>query len=182
MLSDRLELMTHREALLAFAKKRIPDEADDVVQRALLRALEQQSAVTDPSRARAWLFRILRNEIIDQQRSRAVRIVHEDSAGRSEARSVAPTDASDSSVCPCILTQIKTLPAADQALLESTALEGNSIAAVAKESGKSSNAMTVRVHRARRKLRDKLIKHCGTSSLRACLTCACTTRGCCATA
>jgi hypothetical protein len=43
----------------------------------------------------------------------------------------------------------------------------------------TNNAM-VRLHRARRALRSLLQEHCGTTSLRACLSCVCEERGCCA--
>ncbi len=44
--------------------------ADDLVQEALLRALEHQASWQDGTDLRAWLFRILRNAFLDQARRR----------------------------------------------------------------------------------------------------------------
>jgi RNA polymerase sigma-70 factor (ECF subfamily) len=38
----------------------------------------------------------------------------------------------------------------------------------------------VRLHRARRALKERLAAHCGTTSARSCADCGCEERGCCA--
>jgi len=59
--------------LRAFARflARDPARADDLVQDAVLRALERQEQWEEGTDLRAWCFRILRNRFLDQERSRA---------------------------------------------------------------------------------------------------------------
>jgi RNA polymerase sigma-70 factor (ECF subfamily) len=58
--------------LRAFARflARDPVRADDLVQDAVVRALERQDAWAVGSDLRAWTFRLLRNLFLDQQRRR----------------------------------------------------------------------------------------------------------------
>lgn len=60
--------------LRAFARVLARDvaRADDLVQDAVLRALERQEAWTEGTDLRAWTFRLLRNLFLDQQRRRRV--------------------------------------------------------------------------------------------------------------
>jgi RNA polymerase sigma factor (sigma-70 family) len=55
------------------ALTRNADEADDLVQSALERALRNLDAWTPGTRLDAWMFRIMKNAWIDEVRSRAVR-------------------------------------------------------------------------------------------------------------
>lgn len=60
--------------LRAFARFLARDvaRADDLVQDAVVRALERQDAWEEGSDLRAWTFRLLRNLFLDQQRRRRV--------------------------------------------------------------------------------------------------------------
>jgi RNA polymerase sigma-70 factor (ECF subfamily) len=60
--------------LRAFARFLARDaaRADDLVQDAVLRALERQDAWEEGTDLRAWTFRLLRNLFLDQQRRRRV--------------------------------------------------------------------------------------------------------------
>jgi RNA polymerase sigma-70 factor (ECF subfamily) len=60
--------------LRAFARFLVRDaaRADDLVQEAVVRALERQAQWQAGSDLRAWCFRILRNLFLDQQRRHAV--------------------------------------------------------------------------------------------------------------
>lgn len=62
----------HRQALAALIRLRIgnPDEADDVLQDTLLAAWLQIGSVRDPSRFKAWLLQIARNQCRDYYRSK----------------------------------------------------------------------------------------------------------------
>lgn len=71
----------YREAIVAlvpqmraFARFLARDvtRADDLVQDAVLRALERQDAWAEGTDLRAWTFRLLRNLFLDQQRRRRV--------------------------------------------------------------------------------------------------------------
>ena len=58
-------------------------------------------------------------------------------------------------------------------MLEQVDLEDRSLDDVARELGITVNNATVRLHRARRALREALAEHCHTTSVRECLDCGC---------
>lgn len=55
---------------------RDPDDAEDLVQECLVRALSRESGFRPGSHPRRWLFTILRNISIDRHRRRARRGIH----------------------------------------------------------------------------------------------------------
>ena len=66
----RRALIETRRELLDFLRRRLGsrDEAEDVLQRFSLRALESASELRDVRTVRGWLGRILTNTMIDHQR------------------------------------------------------------------------------------------------------------------
>src|SRR5215475_5298620 len=73
--SVRRELTALLPRLRRFGRTltRNPDEADDLVQTALERALRNIDGWTPGTRLDSWMFRIMKNAWIDEVRSRAVR-------------------------------------------------------------------------------------------------------------
>ena len=63
-------LAAYRGELVGFVRKRAGHLVDpeDVVHRAAARALASADSLREPARARAWLFRIVRNEMADELR------------------------------------------------------------------------------------------------------------------
>jgi len=59
-----------RPSLLRTARHRLrnPDWAEDAVSETVLAALQSPPDFTEPARVRAWLFGVLRNKVVDQQR------------------------------------------------------------------------------------------------------------------
>ena len=79
----------HAAVLWRYAMRLTGDQAraEDVVQETLLRAWQHPDAVEDPERsARAWLFTVARNMIIDERRSSRFRneVATLDTAGSAE--------------------------------------------------------------------------------------------------
>jgi RNA polymerase sigma-70 factor (ECF subfamily) len=62
-------VLPHLDRLLAFARRRAdsPEDAEDLVQEACVRAWQHIGELRDPERARAWLYRILRGVLADGQ-------------------------------------------------------------------------------------------------------------------
>lgn len=62
----------HRERLLAFILSRgvEPDDAEDIAQDALTKALVRGGGPDDPSRLSSWLYQVVRNAIADHWRRR----------------------------------------------------------------------------------------------------------------
>jgi RNA polymerase sigma factor (sigma-70 family) len=163
-----------RASLLAVVRRRVKGRVDpeDVLQNALARAMERMEQVRDPARAGAWLGRIVRNAASDACRSAAPR-----------GTCVDPTDvpAMDESRpgCGCVLEQVRQLKAEYATILTLVIVEGRPVTQVATELGLTPNNAMVRLHRARKALREQLREHCGTTDLASCADCACQSRGCC---
>src|SRR5262245_53375044 len=87
-------LREHRGELLGFVRRRIGHLVDpeDVLQQAALRALSSAHPLSDPARARAWFFRILRNVLTDELRALGVptRALSTHGDGAADAPAEAP--------------------------------------------------------------------------------------------
>jgi RNA polymerase sigma-70 factor, ECF subfamily len=168
------EIMAYRGSVLAYVQKRAPSDAEDIVQRAFIKALANRTALADPGRLRPWLFQIARNELFDH--FRAHRRQRTEPLDDQIQAPEAPVD----NTCPCVLSELAGLGLDDSALLAETILEERSATEVAATTGEAPGTVMVRAHRARKKLQARLKKHCGVSSFAACLSCRCAERGSCA--
>ena len=166
-------LLADRARFLAFVAKRVGrDDAEDVLQSALARAVAHAEDVRDDERVVAWFYRILRNAVADHWRTRA-------SARRGEAAlraepwpdSVAPEDAA--ALCRCFEPLVETLPPEQARILRRVDLEEARPVDVAAEDGITPNLAIVRLHRARRTLRARLLASCRACAEHGCLDCSC---------
>ncbi len=64
-------LVTHHLAVLKYARRRVPDVADEVVAEVFATAWRQRSTVPDPPLP--WLYATARHEVLHQRRSHARR-------------------------------------------------------------------------------------------------------------
>ncbi len=154
------------------------DEVNDVLQKALLKALSHSTTLHDPEKVVPWLYRIVRRTLIDYRRGANLRIAH--IVAMDTLPEPADVPAALDAVCPCSLRQMESLQPTYANILRRVVIDGAALEEVAAELRVSRNSATVRLSRARRALRDKLQQHCGVASLRACLRCVCDERGCCA--
>jgi len=167
-------LVAHRAELLAFVERRASGHvsAEDVVQKVALRALRGAHQLRHAHSGRAWLFKITRHVLAEEFRG-----------SQPSSASALGTDAATETIpefgCGCVAANVQHLRPDHAAILTQVAVDGVSLIEVASELGISVNAATVRLHRARGALKERLRSHCGTTSLRACLDCACVERSCC---
>lgn len=185
-MSDRVErtpraileeaLRVHRAELRAFIRSRVADgDADDVLQLATIRAAEHVAGLDDPEKIRAWLFRIVRNAIVDAKRA----------TNRSKRLALGGGDLADVQApvadlsCRCSVQLTRTLPTPQSTILSLVDLGEASLAEAAAALDITVNNATVRLHRARKALRERLREHCGVSSSRECKDCRCVYDGCC---
>jgi DNA-directed RNA polymerase specialized sigma24 family protein len=166
---------TQAPQLLAWVRKRCGTKLDarDVLQKAVTRALERSEQLRDPSRAEAWVGRIVRTVLIDELRKRREFTVAVDAV---DAPNVDPGDID----CWCVLAQTERLKPEYALLLRRVIVDGIPVTQVAGELGLTPNNAMVRLHRARAALRARMVEHCGTTSARSCSECGCEERGCCA--
>ena len=168
-------LMGERTRFVRLARSRVASDADaeDVVQRALIRATERASQIADPSRARAWFYRILRRAIVDHHRRKPLEMSgaetpdHEPEA--PEARPLLPA-------CACAVHLLGELRPAYAEVVRRVDFDEEDPATVAEALGVSMANLCVRLHRARRALRERVEGHCGVSSIEPCLECMCNAR------
>lgn len=168
-------LLENRTQFLRFLERRLPSPAlaEDVLQNAYMRALEHESSIRAGESTTAWFYRVLRNAVVDHYRHRTV----EDRALQSWASEleteVAPNDLTRDIVCQCIARVVPTLKPAYAEILKAVDLDEVSLATFAESHAITAANATVRIHRARKALKQRLIETCGTCAEHACLNCTC---------
>lgn len=169
-------LRDERSNFDAFVRSRVrPDEVDDILQLAALRAIERAESLDDPERVVAWLYRIHRNLIIDTHRRRARERDHVDiSTTPPELPGTAPTDS-----CDCSVSQSKRLKPSYATILSLVDADGLGLSEAAQRLEVSTNNATVRLHRARKALRQAMLEHCGVTDPQDCADCRCVYDPCC---
>ena len=166
-------LLKNLRTFVAFARKRVGDAhlAEDVVQESLVKALASAKQPTKEEDTVAWFYRILRRSIIDLYR-------------RTDARKRAleqfekgfhftPTADDERVLCQCFKRLLPAVPEQYRELLQRVDLSGDDPAAVAVSLGLTKNNLTVRLHRARKHLREQLSQNCRACSKHGCLDCTC---------
>lgn len=166
-------LLKNLRTFVAFARKRVGDAhlAEDVVQESLVKALASAKQPTKEEDTVAWFYRILRRSIIDLYR-------------RTDARKRAleqfekelhttPTTPDERVLCQCFKRLLPAVPEQYRELLQRVDLNGDDPAAVAVSLGLTKNNLTVRLHRARKHLREQLSQNCRACSKHGCLDCTC---------
>jgi RNA polymerase sigma factor (sigma-70 family) len=176
-------LWAQREAFRRFLAKELKDgaAAEDILQVSLVKALEKADNVREPGALIGWFYEVLRRAVIDHYRAESSRRKREhgfsellkidgDRPGKNAIRT-------SRAVCACLGGVIAGLSQADRELLNRVDLEGGTIGDAAKFLGIAPNAASVRLHRARERLRRKLVDFCGACAEGACLDCGCDTTG-----
>ena len=163
----------HRD-FLAFVESRVRDRAlaEDILQAAFVKALERGGALRDGESAVAWFYRLLRNALVDHWRrvgAHARALEHE----AALAEDAAPDPELERAICACMSTLLPTLKPEYAEMLRRVDLGGEPLGAVAGALGITVNNATVRIHRARRALKQQLERSCGTCTTHGCLDCTC---------
>lgn len=172
-------LNANREAFKAFLVARLgsPEDADDLLQDGLVKALRHGKDLKDLDRAPAWFYRLLRNSIIDHHRSRTATARRHEKLGtliHSLGEDVADAPRGwEARICACLGGVVETMNSPQAELLRRVDLEDEPVAAVARDLGLTPNHASVTLHRARKELRNRLEKFCGACASEACLDCHC---------
>ncbi|MEM1335646.1 MAG: RNA polymerase sigma factor [Actinomycetota bacterium] len=169
-------LRVHRDDFESFVRSRVrPDEVDDLLQVAALRAIERSHTLDDPDRVVAWLYRIHRNLITDTHRFRARERQYVEPVGEPPEQ---PTSAAEDS-CDCSVSQSKRLRPSYATILTLVDRDGLGLSEAARRLDVSTNNATVRLHRARKALRAAMLEHCGVADPDDCAVCRCVEDACC---
>lgn len=168
-------LLDNHARFLAFLERRVGsrDVAEDILQEAFVRSLEQAQTLRSSASATAWFYRVLRNAITDHFR-------RQDSRGRALDRltvesetAEAPDAELEAVVCACVLGLVETLKPEYGTAIRRVDLDGASVRTYADEAGITPGNAGVRLHRAREALRRQLARSCGTCLTHGCLDCGC---------
>lgn len=167
-----IALLQERPAHLAFLRRRLSSAADaeDLLQLAWMRAARHLDDLRSDERLSAWFWRILRNTLTDEHR----RLGREQAATSellAEERSVSIGEGNET--CGCSLGVLEQIRPEYREVLRRADVNEEPIEQVADELGITVNNASVRLHRARKAMRDALLENCGTASLRGCQDCGC---------
>lgn len=171
----QLLVQAHRE-FLAFVERRVGDRAlaEDLVQDAFVKGLERGGELRDDESARAWFYRVLRNAIVDRQRRTQVAQARLGALADELDRAQHDRgDPADRELCGCVARLIDTLPTEQAAALRRIELDGVAVKQFAVEQGIGESNAGVRVFRARKALRERVTRACGTCAEHGCFDCSC---------
>ncbi len=163
----------HRE-FLAFLERRVEsrEAAEDILQSAFARGLERGEGV-DGEKVVAWFYRVLRNAVIDHYRHRSSSARAMEAWGREIADSQTPDVELRQEICQCVSSLLATLKPEYRDALRIVDLEDGKLSDLADQAGINAENAAVRVHRARKALRQQVQKACGTCADHGCFDCRC---------
>ena len=164
-------LAARRDEFVDFLRRRVRSGVDpeDLLQQALLTATQKIGQLREPDLLVAWFYRILRRVLADHHARWAVR---QDTLPILEAEVNAATS-EEVATCACSLGLIESLPPQYAEILRRIDVDEEDAADVAASLGTTTNNVAVRLHRARKALRQRLLAFCGTASASDCLNCGC---------
>jgi RNA polymerase sigma factor (sigma-70 family) len=169
-------LLEARTEMLRFLRARLQnrDDAEEVLQRFSLRALEHSSQLRDAASVRGWLGRILASTLIDYQRDQSRRQRRQTIVDPDSLPNAAEVDEElDASICNCLHRLLPTLKPGYAEIIWRADILGETRDQLATTLGISLNNLTVRLHRGRRALRKRLEEMCSTCPVHGFLDCQC---------
>ncbi|MDY0329725.1 MAG: sigma-70 family RNA polymerase sigma factor [Thiomonas sp.] len=132
------------------------DAADDLLHEVFLKAMRQGDRFCQIDNARAWLFRVARNALVDLQRAaRPFDPLPDELPALDEGP--APVEA----LAECLPIALASLSAADRDAIEQCELGGLSQVQYAELRGLKLPTAKSRIQRARTRLRAALVERCG---------------------
>lgn len=158
-------LIECRSEFLRFFRQRLsrPEDADDAFQEFCLKVVRVRQAREDSGKIDAWLRRVLRNTLTDYYRRRATRQRLDAAYGVEALVSIAQSDADqDENPCHCVRDLVPTLRSDYAEVVRRADLEEEPRQRIADDLGLTLNNLGVRLHRARRVLKEKIEERCPT--------------------
>ena len=157
---SRLVQATYREVYtLCLRILRDPDDAADATQDAYVRAWRGLPGFRGDAQFTTWLYRVAANAAISKQRGRSRRREHESGGDDEMLTQIAAPDSTEASAearldLRAVEAALATLPEHYRSVLVMKDVYGLSIQEVAGELKISETATKVRVHRARKRLKE----------------------------
>lgn len=156
-------LLECRRDFLRYFRRHLgrPEDAEDALQDFCLRAVRAAGRLADSDKIDAWLSRILRSTLIDHYRRRAARQRAEVAYGWEAQETVFKTDRDgDGEPCGCVRRVLPMLRPDYAEILRRADLDEVPRKRIAAELELTANNVSVRLYRARRALKEKLVEFC----------------------
>ena len=171
-LLSRWEAMRERFAAHLRSRGWSIADAEDLFGEALLKGMEKRENLANDDAAEAWFWQLANRLAIDESRRRARQpsLKPLDSVSPESLSIPAPLD---SDVCCCSLHYLEKLPESAQEILKSVDCDDEPVKEFARRVDITPNSASVRLFRARKALREKLLQACNTTSAVECMTCDC---------
>ena len=168
-------LVDNHRRFVAFVERRVGSrqEAEEIVQGAFVRALERGGQIEQKERSVAWFYRVLRNAIVDHWRSKGHAARAEEALAGEWREAATPPPGLVRELCGCFEPLLPTLKEEYAEILRRVDLGEERPVEVAADLGITANNAMVRLHRARRALREALVRSCRTCAEHGCLDCSC---------
>ncbi|UPT75754.1 MAG: RNA polymerase sigma factor [Elusimicrobiota bacterium] len=170
------QLARERGRFLAFLEARLGsrEEAEELLQAAYVKGLKSSETIKDREKVTAWFFQLLRNALTDHWRKKAAEGRAVNAFGAETARQEKLDSAKlDREVCKCVSALVGTIKPEYADAIRKVDLEDASVKDLAKTAGVSANSAAVRLHRARKTLKKRLIQTCGKCAEHGCRDCDC---------
>lgn len=173
----RRALIEAREEFLLFLYQRVGNKSDaeELLQRFSLKALERAEQLRDIRSVRGWLGRILTTTLIDHHRRVGRHRKREIGTDPSDLESLAiePDHEMDEAICNCLHKLLPTLKPEYADVLWRSDILDEPRDRIAASLGTTLNNVTVRLHRARQTLRKRLEEMCLSCPTHGFLACEC---------
>ena len=173
----RRELIECHRDFRAFLRRRLPsrDDAEEVLQVFMARALERSADLKEVRSVRGWLGRVLATTLVDHHRRSARRALRETATDPSDLDEmlVEPDAEIEHQVCFCLYRILPTLRPDYAEVIWRIDLLDEPRDWVAIELGVTLGNINVRLHRGRRALRARLEAICMTCPKHGFLDCRC---------
>jgi RNA polymerase sigma-70 factor (ECF subfamily) len=161
-----------RARFLAFLRRRVqsPEIAEDILHASYIRAIKHVHELQDEIRADSWFYRLLRNAVVDHHRRSAVssKVVVAEMPADLAIQSVQQTK-----TCPCATRELTRLRGDYARALEQVEMDGMPVQAFAAKEGIAPGTASVRLHRARKALAERIQAACGPCAGEGCFDCTC---------
>ncbi|MBT5954688.1 sigma-70 family RNA polymerase sigma factor [bacterium] len=147
-----------------------PTIADDILQTSFIKAVSTKSPPNNQKKILPWLKTVVKNtslDILRKQNNEQKNIINSDSIEIESPTTI------DSDICTCILSLLKSLSVNDQDILKTLDMESTPIKTLSQSTSTPINTLKVRRHRARQRLKKRLINVCNVGTAAECKTCEC---------
>lgn len=168
------QLIAGRREFLGYLRRRLGslEEAEDVLQSFSLKVIRASGSASGEEKINAWMGRILRNTLVDHYRRRAVR-QRAEAAFVVEQELAAPYAEADpgNARSHCLAVALQRVRPDDADVIRRAELDGEPRGHIAADLGLTTNALNVRLHRARQALRREMESSCPPGRVGKCLDC-----------